>query len=98
MHRSGQDIPDRRQGSAEGIGKQNYVSADQEVATVSETGLVTGVKKGVTYIRVTAANGVYGECEVIVDDTWVEFGADRITLVKGEERVLNAKVFPENIF
>ena len=74
-----------------------YVSADQEVATVSETGLVTGVKKGVTYIRVTAANGVYGECEVIVDDTWVEFGGDRITLVKGEERVLNAKVFPENI-
>ena len=74
-----------------------YSSANKEVATVSETGLVTAVKKGSTYIRVTSANGVYGECEVIVDDTWVEFGADRITLVKGEERVLNAKVFPENI-
>ncbi len=74
-----------------------YSSANTEVATVSETGLVTAVKKGSTYIRVTSANGVYGECEVIVDDTWVEFGADRITLVKGEERVLNAKVFPENI-
>ena len=74
-----------------------YSSAKPEVATVSETGLVTAVKKGSTYIRVTSANGVYGECEVIVDDTWVEFGADRITLVKGEERVLNAKVFPENI-
>ena len=74
-----------------------YSSANTEVATVSETGLVTAVKKGSTYIRVTSANGVYGECEVIVDDAWVEFGTDRITLVKGEERILNATVLPENI-
>ena len=74
-----------------------YSSANTEVATVSETGLVTAVKKGSTYIRVTSANGVYGECEVIVDDAWVDFGTDRVTLVKGEERVLNATVLPENI-
>ena len=74
-----------------------YVSADPEVATVSETGLVTGVKKGVTYVRVTAANGVYGECEVIVDEAWVEFGTDRITLVKGETRTLTAEVLPETV-
>ena len=74
-----------------------YSSKDSEIATVSETGLVTAVKKGSTYIRVTSANGVYGECEVIVDDAWVDFGTDRVTLVKGEERVLNATVLPENI-
>ena len=74
-----------------------YSSADSEIATVSETGLVTAIKKGATYIRVTSANGVYGECEVIVDDAWVDFGTDRVTLVKGEERVLNATVLPENI-
>lgn len=74
-----------------------YSSANTEVATVSETGLVTAVKKGSTYIRVTSANGVYGECEVIVDDAWVDFGIDRLTLIKGEERALAAKVLPENI-
>lgn len=74
-----------------------YSSENTEIATVSETGLVTAVKKGSTYIRVTSANGVYGECEVIVDDAWIDFGTDRITLVKGEERALNATVLPENI-
>ena len=74
-----------------------YSSADSEIATVSETGLVTAIKKGATYIRVTSANGVYGECEVIVDDAWVQFGTDRVTLIKGEERVLTATVLPENI-
>ena len=74
-----------------------FTSADDEIATVTEEGLVTGVKKGITYIRATAKNGVYGECEVIVDDTWVEFGSEKVTLVKGEVRTLSAKVMPENI-
>lgn len=74
-----------------------FTSADDEIAIVTEDGLVTGVKKGITYIRATAENGVYSECEVIVDDTWVEFGSEKVTLVKGEVRTLSAKVMPEDI-
>lgn len=74
-----------------------FSSADDEIATVTEDGLVTGVKKGVTYIRATSKNGVYGECEVIVDETWVEFGTDKVTLIKGEIRTLSAKVMPEDV-
>lgn len=74
-----------------------YTSSDPKVATVDAEGNVTGVANGTTYIRATATNGVYGECEVTVTDAWVEFGAPKVTLVVGEERTITAKVMPETL-
>lgn len=74
-----------------------FASSDPKVATVDAEGNVTGVANGTTYIRATATNGVYGECEVTVTDAWVEFGAPKVTLVVGEERTMTAKVMPETL-
>lgn len=74
-----------------------YTSSDPKVATVDAEGNVTGVANGTAYIRATATNGVYGECEVTVTDAWVDFGISKITLVVGEERTMTAKVMPETL-
>ena len=74
-----------------------YSSSNSAVATVDAQGVVTAVANGTTYVRATAPNGVYGECEVTVADTWVEFNTSAVTLVVGEERTLTAKVMPETI-
>ena len=74
-----------------------YTSSNDKVATVDAQGVVTGVANGTTYIRATAANGIYGECEVTVAEAWVEFDAPKVTLVVGEERTIKAKVMPETL-
>jgi len=45
-----------------------WTSTDEQVATVSATGLVTGVSPGDVVIRASAANGVEGSAAVHVDD------------------------------
>jgi len=45
-----------------------WSSSAPEVATVSATGLVTGVAEGNSTVRATATNGVYGEVDVAVPE------------------------------
>lgn len=74
-----------------------YTSSDDEVATVTAEGVVTGVKPGKAVITATSVNGVKGQCEVTVaEETWVYLSNTEITIVVGEEAVLTATVTPEN--
>lgn len=74
-----------------------YTSSDDKVVTVDAQGLVTGIANGSAYVRATASNGVYGECEVTVADAWVEFEKPKVTLLVGEMRTLTASVMPEEL-
>ena len=72
-----------------------YTSSDDEVATVTAEGVVTGVKPGKAVITATSVNGVKGQCEVTVaEETWVYLSNTEITIVVGEEAVLTATVTP----
>ncbi|BCN30163.1 Ig-like domain-containing protein [Anaeromicropila herbilytica] len=44
----------------------SYISTDPTVATVSSSGLVTGIKAGTTKIIASTSNGKYAECTVTV--------------------------------
>ncbi len=46
-----------------------WSSSNEDVATVDENGLVTGIKHGVTLIRATASNGEYATCMLGVRET-----------------------------
>ena len=45
-----------------------WSSDDPTVASVDQSGVITGIGKGSTIIRLTAANGVSGQCRVTVYD------------------------------
>ena len=74
-----------------------YSSSDESVATVDEYGVVTGVSNGSAYITARSANGITGDCEVIVANAWVEFNSPVVRVLNGEERTLTAKVMPEEL-
>lgn len=75
-----------------------WISSDASVATVSETGLVTGVAKGSATITVTV-NNVSATCAVNVSDIPVEsitFSQNYLDLNVGEKYQLSATVAPTN--
>lgn len=59
-----------------------WKSEDSAIATVDSTGLVTAVKKGVTYIYATTYKGTQYKCKVTVKNPYVS--PKTKTLVKGE--------------
>lgn len=78
---------------------QNIIwsSADSRIATVSSTGLVTGVKAGETRITATSADGSFtAECVVTVKQhvTSIEFAQTDIFINKGAEDDLRFSVLP----
>lgn len=77
-----------------------FSSEDTNVATVNESGLVTGVSKGVTFIAVKAKNNdkVVKMCKVTVLQSAdaIETDKDEYTLYENESLKINAKVMPEN--
>ena len=74
-----------------------YASSDENVATVSATGVVTGVATGEAVITATAANGVKDECKVIVaNDVWVYLSETEVTMMVGDEKTLTARITPED--
>ena len=76
----------------------NYGSSNPDVATVSNTGLITAKKKGTTTITVTAADGSgkSASCAVIVKQpvTGIQITPNGYTLVKGDVKQLSAVVSP----
>lgn len=76
-----------------------WTSSDHSVATVSETGLVTGVAKGTAVIKaVSVVNGVYATCEVEVKApvTGVSLTETSVKVYLGDRHQLTAVVYPEN--
>ena len=78
-----------------------WSSDDPSVATVSSTGVVTGLKAGVATITALAkdGSGVSGSCDVTVNNvhvTSVKLSADTIYLVEGKTASLTATVEPAN--
>ena len=75
-----------------------YGSSNPDVATVSNTGLITAKKKGTTTITVTAADGSgkSASCAVIVKQpvTGIQITPNGYTLVKGDVKDLKANVSP----
>lgn len=51
---------------ADSTDRITYTSSDEEVATVSITGKVTGIAQGKAYITATTASGLASECFVII--------------------------------
>lgn len=77
-----------------------YGSSNPDVATVSNTGLITAKKKGTTTITVTAADGSgkSASCAVIVKQpvTGIQITPNGYTLVKGDVKQLSAVVYPND--
>lgn len=81
-------------------------SSDTGIATVDESGLVTGVSVGGTIVRATTVNGLIAECKVTVAETPVTGVAidrealgmadDKLEIKIGETRLIPASVMPEN--
>ena len=82
-----------------------WTSNDTSVATVSNTGLVTGVSSGSTYITATAQDNdyfvectvnVYDSAPVVVHPTSVHLNNTNLELTIGESDTLVATVLPNN--
>ena len=82
-----------------------WFSSDEEVATVSSSGLVLGVTEGVSLIEVKTSNGLSASCEVVVFDDevlpLVEISSitvepSEVEINVGESFKLTATVAPEN--
>ena len=71
-------------------------SADTSVATVSETGLVTGVAAGKTQITAKAATGTQEvSCTITVQG--IVLAEDTITMVERENYTLNYEIFGDQL-
>lgn len=77
-----------------------WVSENPDVASVSENGLVTANKAGVTIITVTASNGVQKQCvvTVLVAAERIELNYYNITVKKNTIFYLSAQVLPTDTY
>ena len=76
-----------------------WSSSDEEIATVSATGVVTAKKAGYVSISATSKDGsCSASCNVnvYVAVSGVRLAADIVTIPKGEKRILSATVLPED--
>ena len=72
-----------------------YKSSNPKIATVSSAGVVKGVKAGTAIIRVSAQNGEYADCTVVVrkKPTKVQFATNSTMLGVGQKVKIAAKIF-----
>ena len=82
--------------SSEAVADVAYVSENPEIATVSESGLVTALKAGTTKISATAADGRKGEAYVTVANR-ITLDADAKEMQVGEFSNLVATTNPANL-
>lgn len=76
-----------------------WKSEDESVATVSQSGVVTGIKEGTTYIKVTTDNGKYARCQVTVPPNPSSISLPgKISLCYGKSRTLKFDVYPADAF
>lgn len=78
-----------------------WSSADEKIATVSESGLVTGLAKNVVKIRATSKKvpAVYAECEITIalpPVTSVTITPATVSMFTGKDTTLKATVLPED--
>jgi uncharacterized protein YjdB len=73
-------------------------SSNPSVATVSSTGVVTGVAPGTATIAATASNGIDARCTVTVDIpvTGVSVSKTSLSLKMGQSEALSAEVIPSD--
>ena len=77
----------------------SWSSDDNNIATVTQTGVVTGVNVGTTNITATAmdGSGVSATCKVTVNPVTINLSTNTVNLQKGSEYVeQTATVLPEN--
>ena len=76
----------------------NYVSGDDRIATVDETGLVTAISAGNTSITITAHNGQQATTAVAVEIPVTEVTLDQTTMTvyPGDTAALTASIMPED--
>lgn len=75
----------------------SWTSADSKVASVSASGLVTGVAPGETTVTVSSGNSS-STCKVIVESTspqYIMLSATDVIMAPGDVMTLTAKVLPE---
>lgn len=76
-----------------------WKSEDESVATVSQSGVVTGIKEGTTYIKVTTDNGKTARCQVTVPPNPSSISLPgKISLCYGKSRTLKFDVYPTDAF
>lgn len=76
-----------------------WESSDETVAIVSESGVVTGLKKGSAVITATSEDGGFSDNCVVtvgVGVTCVRLTKEHLTLTVGKAETLKAYVFPRN--
>lgn len=79
--------------------KIKWTSSNTSVATVNSSGLVTGQGPGSATITATTADGGYtASCNVVVyvAITGIKLTSTKLTLPKGEKRMLTATISPSN--
>ena len=57
-----------------------WTTSNKDVATVSATGLVTGIKEGKATIKVATENGKEATCEVTVTKSVIKISPEKVTL------------------
>ena len=71
----------------------SYVSSDEEVAKVSQNGLLTGISDGTAFIDVSSdASSVTCKVNVITAENYIRLSADRLTVAMGSDITLTAEV------
>ncbi|MBE7074963.1 MAG: hypothetical protein E7376_03195 [Clostridiales bacterium] len=78
-----------------------WTSSNPAVATVSQTGVVTGVKSGTATITVTAKNGTYATCIVTVQEIkatqiMVTNSSEFVNMSVGNTKQIQFKLLPYN--
>lgn len=75
-----------------------WVSQNEEIATVSAAGVITGVAPGTTFVTCTTSNGLTAQCIVTVMNQVesIELNYTELTVKKGTIFFLSANVLPED--
>lgn len=76
-----------------------WISSDEDIAVVSQDGIVTGMKGGQATITAVSKNGVQGSCIITVKEVAlkkIEISGETKTLYQGEKTKLKAVFTPSN--
>ena len=78
--------------------KLTWTSSDNEIATVSSTGVLTARKPGTAIITVTTSNGISDTCNVTVisEITSVALNLTAISIEEGTSQLLRATINPSD--
>ncbi len=77
----------------------SYESYDSKVATVDANGKITGISKGVTFIKVSTSKNDGVQCKVTVNQSeyGLDIGYSNVNLVVGSRITFNAEFFKNGV-